>query len=273
MQEYGIAMGFMEWMKFGLPFSILLLGVIYWLLTRVIFPLGKAEMVDAETLIDEQLKSLGKMSSEEIRVLGVFVSAALLWMTKTLINPYLWNFSLNDTSISVGAAILLFIIPGHQKQPLLEWKDTQRLPWGILLLFGGGLALAEGFKSAGIIDLVAATFQQSEGSSLFMLTLVLTFSALFLTELMSNLALVSVFVPIVAAISVGAGHSPLVLALPVTLAASCAFMLPMATPPNAIVFGSGYVRISQMARAGLILNLVACVLITVFCYLIFEFWL
>jgi sodium-dependent dicarboxylate transporter 2/3/5 len=155
----------------------------------------------------------------------------------------------------------------------LEWKDTEKLPWGILLLFGGGLSLANGFKTTGLIEVIANQFSGFGAGEVLLLILALTFVALFLTELMSNLALVNVFVPMVAALSVGGGQSPLLFAVPVTIAASCAFMFPMSTPPNAIVFASGYIRIPQMAKAGIFLNLAAVGLVTLFCYFGLEKWI
>lgn len=170
--------------------------------------------------------------------------------------------------ISILAAIALFAIPYNIKKGdfIIIWKDTSKLAWGILILFGGGLALAQGMSASGIVDMVANAIAQSEVSVLFTAAL-LIFLMLFMTELMSNVALVAVLAPVVAGIAIGLDIPMLHLLIPVTIASSCAFMLPMATPPNAIVFASGYVKIPQMARVGVILNLIAVVLLI----LVFQF--
>jgi sodium-dependent dicarboxylate transporter 2/3/5 len=180
------------------------------------------------------------------------------------------NVHLSDTGISIFSAILLFIIPVPNGKRLLEWSDTEKLPWGILLLFGGGLSLAKGFEVTGVIDYIGASFSQLDDLSLIALIAIFALVALYLTEFMSNMALVSIFIPVVAAIAQGMGESPLLFAVPATMAASCAFMFPMSTPPNAIVFSSGYVRIPQMARAGFLLNIVAVLVITMFCYFVLS---
>ena len=175
---------------------------------------------------------------------------------------------LTDTIISILAAVALFGIPYNIKKGdfIIIWKDTSKLAWGILVLFGGGLALAQGMSASGIVDMVANSIAQSEISVLFTAAL-LIFLMLFMTELMSNVALVAVLAPVVAGIAIGLDIPMLHLLIPVTIASSCAFMLPMATPPNAIVFASGYVKIPQMARVGVILNLIAVVLLI----LVFQF--
>ena len=166
------------------------------------------------------------------------------------------------------------MVPANKDtKSLLSWDDTRNLPWGILLLFGGGLALAAAFKTSGLIDVVATGFQALASLDQIWIILILTTVALFLTELMSNLALVQVFVPVVASVAVGLGHAPLAFAVPVTMAASCAFMFPMSTPPNAIVFASGHVRIPQMARAGILLNLLAIALVGIVSMYFLESWL
>jgi sodium-dependent dicarboxylate transporter 2/3/5 len=179
-----------------------------------------------------------------------------------LINSIFPQLGLTDTMISIFAAITLFAVPYNIKKGdfIIEWKDTSKLAWGILILFGGGLALAEGMSTSGIVDMVANAIAQSEITILFTATLLILLM-LFMTELMSNVALVAVLAPVVAGIAIGLDVPILYLLIPVTIASSCAFMLPMATPPNAIVFASGYVKIPQMARVGIILNLIAVVLL------------
>jgi sodium-dependent dicarboxylate transporter 2/3/5 len=179
---------------------------------------------------------------------------------------------LSDTTIALIAAILLFIIPVSvkKKEFLLNWSDTEKLPWGILLLFGGGLSLADALASTGIINVIGEQFNGLDTAG-WVFILGLTTVSLFLTEVMSNVALVTIFLPVVGAIAVGAGIPPIQLCIPVTIAASCAFMFPMSTPPNAIVFASGRISIGQMAKAGFILNLLTIIVIAFLVKFLFPF--
>jgi len=277
-ENYGIAIGFLEWMQIGLPFSLLMLGLVFLILVFVIYPNKIGKFQEAADLIDRERASLGKWNRGQFMVIGAFALTALLWITRSPLNELLKTFSsiqLSDAGIAIGGSMLLFVLfPGGEKrEPLLKWDEARKLPWGILLLFGGGLALAAGFKQSGLVEIIASAFDGLGTAHLILMVIVLTFVSLFLTELMSNLALVNVFVPVVAAIAIGFGESPLLLAVPVTLAASCAFMFPMSTPPNAIVFASGHIKIAQMARAGILLNLVAVVVTAVFCYFVLDWWL
>ena len=174
---------------------------------------------------------------------------------------------LSDTIISVAGAIALFSIPSDFKKFhfVLEWKDTQKLAWGILILFGGGLALAKGMAQTGIVSAVTATISQADFNIAITVCLLISLM-LFMTELMSNVALVAVLAPVMAGIALGLDIPILHLLIPVTMASSCAFMLPMATPPNAIVFASGYIKVSQMARAGILINLVSILLLVLLYY-------
>lgn len=267
-RTYNTQISFATWITFAFPFALLLLLITYGLLTRFIFPNGLGSFAGAQQLIRTQLKELGTITLAERRTLIVFICTAAAWIFRTQINLL---FGLNgdglleltDPMIAIFATIALFIFPVDWKkeQFLLDWSDTQRLPWGILLLFGGGLSLADGLKAVGLIDLIGAQFTDANITG-FWIILGLTAVSLFLTEIMSNVALVTVFLPVVGAVALGMNISPLLLCIPVTLAASCAFMLPMSTPPNAIVFASGHLRIADMARAGLWLNLIAIALIT-----------
>jgi sodium-dependent dicarboxylate transporter 2/3/5 len=201
-------------------------------------------------------------------VLSIFGVTVFLWIFRTLINQFIPGLDLSDTSISMLAAISLFAVPFNLRkwEFILTWKDTSRLAWGILILFGGGLALARGMSSSGLVDLVSGAIAGAEVSILFTAFLLIALM-LFMTELMSNVALVAVLAPVVAGIAIGLDLPMLHLLIPVTIASSCAFMLPMATPPNAIVFASGYIRVHQMARVGFILNCISILLLV----LIFQF--
>lgn len=272
-ETFGIHVSFSTWMVLGLPFSIILLALVYLLLTRVLIRIGKGDAAALSAHLEREQAALGSISPQERRVLMVFTLTAVLWMTKDLLNTLHPVFQLNDSTISMLGGLALFIVGAHRKKPLLMWSDTARLPWGILLLFGGGMALANALKQSGLIDLIAGYFAGSEGVGVLTLTVALVVISLLLTELISNLALVLVFVPVVGAVAQGMGLDPLHFAVPVTLAASCAFMLPMATPPNAIVFAGGQIRIAEMMRTGVVLNVVAALLAVVFCSLVLPWWL
>ncbi|NND51583.1 MAG: anion transporter, partial [Flavobacteriaceae bacterium] len=213
-------------------------------------------------VIYEELAKLGPTSPKEKRVLLIFAVAVFLWIFRTLINKLIPGLALSDTIISMIAAISLFAIPFSIRRNdfIIRWPDTQKLPWGILILFGGGLALAKGMSASGIVDVVASAIASSEISILFTVSLLIILM-LFMTELMSNVALVAVLAPVVAGIAIGLEVPMLYVLIPVTIASSCAFMLPMATPPNAIVFASGYIKVHQMARVGIVLNLIAVALL------------
>ncbi len=266
--EYNTEISFLKWMTIGLPFSIIMIAISYLVLVKWMFPNRDLKFSASKDVIHAELKKLGPTSGKEKMVLVIFGVTVFLWIFRTLINNIFPNLGLTDTMISIFAAIALFGIPYNIKKGdfIITWKDTSKLAWGILILFGGGLALAQGMSTSGIVDLVANGIAQSEISILLTAAL-LIFLMLFMTELMSNVALVAVLAPVVAGIAIGLDIPMLHLLIPVTIASSCAFMLPMATPPNAIVFASGYVKIPQMARIGVILNLIAVALLI----LMFQF--
>ncbi|MEO9512675.1 MAG: DASS family sodium-coupled anion symporter [Flavobacteriaceae bacterium] len=266
--EYGIEISFLKWMTLGLPFSIIMISISYLVLVKWMFPNRNLQFNASNEVIHNELKKLGPTSKKEKMVLAIFAVTIFLWIFRTLINSIFPNLGLSDTAISIFAAIALFAIPFNLKKGdfIIQWKDTSQLAWGILILFGGGLALAKGMSVSGIVDIVASAIAKSETSILLTASLLILLM-LFMTELMSNVALVAVLAPVVAGIAIGLNIPILYLLIPVTIASSCAFMLPMATPPNAIVFASGHVKIPQMARAGILLNLIAVVLLI----LVFQF--
>lgn len=266
--EYNIEISFFKWMLIGVPFSTILITIIYFVLVKWFFPNGNLKFNASKEVIDDELKKLGKMAPKEKQVLIVFGVVVFLWIFRTLINSLIPNLNLSDTMISIFGALALFTVPFNLKKGdfILEWKDTQKLAWGILILFGGGLALANGMTSSGIVDLIANQISQSNIGVLVTAT-VLIVLMLFMTEFMSNVALTALLVPVAAGIAIGLNIPVLHLLIPVTIASSCAFMLPMATPPNAIVFASGFIKVSQMARVGIIINLVSVVLLV----LLFQF--
>ncbi|MFS4454977.1 SLC13 family permease [Maribacter sp. 2304DJ31-5] len=266
--EYNTEISFLRWMVIGLPFSIIIISLCYWVLVKLMFPNGNLKFDASKDIITAELKKLGTISGKEKMVLAIFGITVFLWIFRTVINSIFPSLGLSDTMISIFAAISLFAIPFNPAKGdfILEWKDTSKLAWGILILFGGGLALAKGMSVTGIVDLVAESIAQSEISVLLTAAL-LIFLMLFMTELMSNVALVAVLVPVVAGIAIGLDIPIIHLLIPVTMASSCAFMLPMATPPNAIVFASGYIKVHEMARAGIVLNIISVFLLV----LMFQF--
>jgi sodium-dependent dicarboxylate transporter 2/3/5 len=267
--EYNTTINFVDWMILGVPFSATLITIIYFVLVKWMFP-NKGLVFDAsKSVIKDELNKLGKTSPKEKQVLATFAVIVSLWIFRGVINTYIPGLGLTDTMISIFGAIALFAVPHNLKKGdfILQWKDTSKLAWGILILFGGGLALAKGMSASGIVDVVAITISNSNISILVMASLLIILM-LFMTELMSNVALTAVLAPVVAGIAIGLEIPILYLLIPVTIASSCAFMLPMATPPNAIVFASGYIKVHQMARVGIILNLIAVGLLI----LLFQFF-
>jgi len=268
--EYNIEISFLKWMTLGLPFSIILLIIAYLVLVKWMFPNRQLKFHASRDVINSELKKLGPISGKEKMVLVIFGITVFLWVFRTLINKIFPGLGLSDTIISMLAAISLFSVPYNIRKGdfIIKWNDTQKLAWGILILFGGGLALAKGMSVSGIVAIVSNAIATSEITILFTASLLILLM-LFMTELMSNVALVAVLAPVVAGIAIGLEIPIVYLLTPVTIASSCAFMLPMATPPNAIVFASGYIKVHQMAKVGIILNLIAVLLlILVFQYVI-----
>ncbi len=265
--SYNIEITFAQWIVIGLPFSILMITISYLVLIKL-FPNRNLRFKASSDVIATELEKLGPTSRKEKMVLVIFAITVSLWIFRQLINDWFPNLDLKDAVISVGAAIALFALPYNLKKGafILEWKDTQKLSWGILLLFGGGLALAAGMKASGIVDLIANAIAASNISILVTASLLIVLM-LFMTELMSNVALITVLAPVIAGIALGLEVPLLHFLIPITMASSCAFMLPMATPPNAIVFASGYIKVHQMARVGFVLNIIAVGLLI----LLFQF--
>ena len=266
MQEfYQQEVTFGRWLLIGVPVCFLLLTATYWMVTRVLFPHRLGTLAGSDTLIADKLRALGAMSRAEQLVALVFGLTAFGWVFQSTLNEWLGGPYLDNTIVAMAGGILMFIVPARLREPefLLDWESTTRLPWGILLLFGGGLCLAKGMETTGIVQWVGDRIAGDSGMALWWLILLLTAFMLFMTEIMSNVALVVIFVPVVFGIADGLGIEPLYLAVPVTLASSCAFMMPVSTPPNAVVFSSGYIRIGEMARAGLLLNLLSVVVLVV----------
>lgn len=266
-KKYSVQVDFIKWMLICTPLAFILLLSLYWVTVKWLFPNRIKSDAATRQLIRNSVAALGPLSQNEKRVLVIFISTALLWITKDLINIAQPLFKLNDTVIAVLGGSALFICPakGDKDESILEWSDTSKMAWGILLLFGGGISLASGLENAGLMEQLGQWLSQFAGNK-FILVLVITVVTIFLSEVMSNVAQVIVFAPVVSSLADAIGMNPLLLGLPMTLAASCASMLPMGTPPNAIVFASGHIRLRQMTKAGFVMNIISVVLITLFCW-------
>jgi sodium-dependent dicarboxylate transporter 2/3/5 len=253
---------FIGWMAVGLPIAAVGLAASYLLLVRVVFRLADAEVPGGAAFLRRELRALGPMRREEQAVAAVFALTAALWIARPLVERVLPGVS--DTGIALFGALLLFVIPSRWRQGefLLGWAEAKRLPWGVLLLFGGGLSLAAAVEASGLAAWIGGRLQGLGGLPAVWVVLAVVTTVILLTELTSNTATTATFLPVVAAVAIGLGVAPLLLVLPTTLAASCAFMLPVATPPNAIVYGSGHVTLPQMVRAGIWLNLLFVALLT-----------
>lgn len=262
-QILGYEMLFSKWLLIGIPVGMLLLFTCYFLLTRALFPNHMKKIAGSEELIANKLCQLGAISRKEKMVLTIFGLTALSWIVKTQLNQLIGGDLLTDTTIAMAGGALMFIIPTNSEGSgfLLEWEDTAKLPWGILILFGGGMCLAQALEKVGLIQLIGEAVSAYEGISLLVLTLIITAIVLLLTELMSNVALVAIFIPVVIGVANGLNVDPLMLVIPATLASSCAFMMPISTPPNAIVFASGHIKMREMMKAGIWLNIVAAILL------------
>ncbi|WBU63940.1 SLC13 family permease [Paracoccus aerodenitrificans] len=273
--ELGRDIGFLQWMLIGLPLAAVFIVIAWFLMTNVLYRFKLEEIPGGKAMIDEQIAELGPVSQGERMVLIVFCSAAFLWVVPGLLTSLTGSNLgplglLDDTAIAIAAGIALFLLPARGRTTMvLEWKDAEDgLPWGVLLLFGGGLSLAGAVAASGLDQWFGQQVQGLGALSPIMLVATVVTLILFLTEVTSNTATAATFIPILGGVAVGIGVDPMALLIPAAFAATCAFMLPVGTPPNAIVFGTGAVTIGQMARGGFVLNIVGIVLITMFIYLL-----
>ena len=257
-QTYGITVDFSRWLLIGLPFAVVLLPLTWVWLTRIAFPLGDAKLTGVDTLLRDELVALGPMRAPERAVLVVFALTALGWIFRPQLVA-LTGLEISDTSVAIGAALLLFALPVSLEQGtfVLDWRAAKNVAWDVLILFGGGLALASAFETTGLAETIGEGVASFGGLNLWVLTLLLATLVMFLGELTSNTASAATFLPIGGAVAVGLGVDPLFVAVPIALAASANFMLPVATPPNAVVFGYEDVRVQDMVRAGLVIDLAA----------------
>lgn len=260
-ETHDIHLGFGQWMIMGVPLAIVFLLIAWWLLTSVLFKPEIDEIPGGKELIREELRKLGKWSSGEIFVGIVFLGAALSW---SLLPTFFPDSGISDEAIAMVVALVLFLVPapGTKGVRLLDWKSAKELPWDVLLLFGGGLALSSQFSKQGLSIWIGETAKGLQTLPTIFIVVAVTALVIFLTELTSNTATAAAFLPIIGGVAIGIGVDPLLLVVPVALAATCAFMLPVATPPNAIAYGSGYIPMGSMVKAGIWLNIIGVVLIT-----------
>jgi sodium-dependent dicarboxylate transporter 2/3/5 len=264
-EHYDIHLDFVSWMAVGVPVSAIMLPLAWLTLTKLSFKVDIQANESVKAHLSELRKELGPMSTAEKRVAVIFLLVVCAWMTRGLLMSTFGFSGLSDAGIVMAAALLLFLLPSKstEQYPLLTWQDANRVPWGVLILFGGGLSLAAAVSDSGLAHWLGESLLPLTAFGVIALIIAATAMVIFLTEMTSNVATTATFLPVVAAIALQADLSPLLLTVPITLAASCAFMLPVATPPNAIVFASGMLTIPQMIRSGLILNLVGMVLLSV----------
>ncbi len=263
---FGVEITFSQWFIFGFPISVILMVVCWTYLTRYAFKFKQKEFPGGKSEIKSQLKALGKLSFEEKIVLIVFICTAFAWITRSfLISKFIP--AIDDTIISIAFAILLFLLPTSKKgERIIDWEDAVKLPWGIVLLFGGGMALALGFESSGLALWIGNKLIALETVPFIFLLLILIATVNFLTEITSNIATTAMLLPVLISLAPILGVHPYYLMIGATVAASCAFMLPVATPPNAVVFGSGYLKIEDMVKKGIWMNIISIVILTAFVY-------
>ena len=262
--NYNLDISFVDWMKVGVPLSAVMLPCSWLILTKVIFKVNFETSSETKELLSSMKEELGELKGPELKVLIIFFITALAWMFRTVLDNFSFLNGLSDAGIAMVSALFLFLVPNGNKDkkgPLLEWKDAQEnVPWGLLVLFGGGLSLANAVQATGLAIWMGSLIPQ--GVSLALIVILVVALIIFLTELTSNMATTATFLPVVAAIALQSNFDPLLVTAAVALAASCAFMLPVATPPNAIVFGSGLIRVPQMAKAGFLINILGITVVS-----------
>ena len=276
-RRFGVEISFGQWIIVGLPISLVMLSLCWFYLTRVAFRFEHKSFPGGREEIRKQLAALKGMSPEEKRLLVVFGLTASAWIFRSFLQKQFgWFPNLDDTIIAMVGGLSLFVLPASRgsgkdsddRGALLEWEDTKNLPWGIILLFGGGMALAEGFDRSGLAVWIGSQASLLDAVPLLLLVLIVIAAVNFLTEITSNLATTSMVLPILASTALGMDIHPFLLMVGAAVAASCAFMLPVATPPNAVVFGSGYLRIPDMVPTGIWMNTISIFVLTLFVYFV-----
>ncbi|MDB2544639.1 DASS family sodium-coupled anion symporter [Woeseiaceae bacterium] len=265
LETYDTELSFSKWMLVGIPLSAVMAPLAWLSLTRWVFKVDFNTNNTGKSALKKMKDELGPITKPEIRVGIIFLFLAAAWISRPLLTSIPGLSALDDSSIAMAGAIALFIMPsGDKNDPLLlRWVYLEKLPWSILLLFGGGLSLASAVSNSGLAGWLGSNLSAVGNLPVTLLIVLIAVMIIFLTELTSNIATTATFLPVIGAIALEMGVNPIMLAAPVTLAASCAFMLPVATPPNAIVFGSGLLSIPKMIRAGFALNLIGIVIVSI----------
>lgn len=259
---------FLQWMLFALPIALLMLWLTYWLMTNFIFKMNRTPLPQVAKFLDEQTLNKSKLNITEKRVLLVFGLAVFFWIflqpINSLINTIGIKFKIEEHTVALFFTLILFIVPSGsvKNTKLIDLKDLKLISWDILLLFGGGLFMAKGLETTGVITWFGEFIHHGFSDNFYLLSFLLILAALFLTELMSNVALTQIFIPVVFGVCSSIGlENPHQLGIPVTIAASFAFMFPISTPPNAVVYSSGLIKIKDMVKAGIILNIVGVIIL------------
>ena len=272
---------FFDWLKVGLPLVMLFLPLAWWYLVKVAFPQKIRNLPGGKRVIRKKIRDLGPMSRGEILTFIVFLLTAMGWVFRKDIDVGLFTLKgwsgllgveghVHDSTVAIGAAILLFVLPVNLREGsfVLDWKHARKIPWGILLLFGGGLALASQFQASGLTSWIASHLHALKAVPVLPALVIVVLLIDFLTEITSNTAVTTIFLPVLAATAVGMGTHPYLFMVAGTIAASLAFMLPVATPPNAVIFSSGLITIPRMARTGFIMNILGMIVTTAIVYLV-----
>ena len=264
-ENYGVEISFARWMLVGVPITVIFLPLTWFTLTRIVYPISFETSTATRELLRDMKQELGPPSSAEWRIGLVFGAVVFGWMTRPWLANYLPLEGVNDSIIVMSAAFLLFLLPsgGKNSARILNWSMTQKLPWAILILFGGGLSLAGQVSETGLAHWLGMSLVPLGTFGIAAVVVGVVVLVIFLTELTSNLATTATLLPVLAALALELGANPITLTVPVALAASFAFMLPVATPPNAIVYGAGLITIPQMVKAGVLLNLFGIILISI----------
>jgi len=259
-ESYGVEITFLQWFLLAFPISVVLLFACWWYLTTVAFKFDQETFAGGKAEVKRQLAELGSMSAAEKRVLFVFVFMAAAWISRSFVLVHLLP-GIDDTIIAIFGALILFVLPSKKGEALVNWEDAQKLPWGIIILFGGGIALASGFEESGLAAWIGNQLSGLQNVPFWVLLILLIASVNFLTEITSNLATTAMILPVLVSIAATVNVHPFYLVMGATLAASCAFMLPVATPPNAVVFGSGYLKIEEMVKHGFWMNVISILVV------------
>ena len=263
-EYFNLSIDFFSWFIMAFPLSCILLFICWYYLVNFSFDLSSLSNVSKKT-ISSKIKELGKIKYEEKAVLLIFIVFILGLLSKQFISEFIPQ--IDDTIIAISIAIFLFLIKSSDgENNLIEWSDGVKLPWGIILLFGGGLSIATAMKSSGLALWIGELAYNIDSLDLILIVLIIVVIVNFLTEITSNLATVSMLLPILASISISLGIHPYIIMVSATIAASCAFMLPVATPPNAVVFGSGYLKMTDMVKTGLVMNVISIVIVSLYVY-------